>query len=222
MIKNDLRERGYYSVEKIPKQSGITVTWVLLTVFIMAVTFVSAFMIVGSVTVEGRSDSLLWFLDANIMLLIAALILAVFMYLALKLIITLLFCSDKTHSVKLKFLEIKSMPVCFCREAFTVWQTVMIYLTPAAVIYSLVFAMCLMADAGPGIMVILFFISFFLAFDLTLVAYVLYLKVKEKAEYIAVDHHVYGITVFNKTYIRENKQNKRAKKNLKMSESLQS
>jgi hypothetical protein len=216
MIKSDLRERGYYSVEKIPKQSGITVMWILLALFIMVSTFVSAFMIIGSVTVEGRGRSLLAFLDANIMPLIAALILAIFVYLALKLIVTLLFCTDKTHSVKLKFLEIKSMPICFCREAFKVWQTVVIYLAPASIIYSLVFVMCLLAEAGPGIMLILFFISFFLAFDLTLVVYVLYLKVKEKAEYIAIDHHVYGITLFSKPYIRENRN---ATKNLQKFES---
>ena len=127
--------------------------------------------------------------------------------------ITLPFCSEK-NSVKLKFLEIKSMPICFCREAFTVWQTVVIYLAPAAVIYSLLFTMCLLAEAGPGIMIILFFISFFLAFDLTLVVYVLYFKVKEKAEYIAIDHHVYGMTLFNKAYILENKKGEKAKTNV--------
>ena len=209
MVKNDLRDRGYYAVEKIPKAAGITTVWVILTVVIIAATFICAYVIVGDNMDDGKSDNMFAVLDENMMSCLFVLLAALFLYLALKLVITLLFCADKSNSVKLKFLESKAMPICSCREAFKVWQTVVIYLAPVVIIYLPMFIMCVYAAASAGVMIIIFFISFFLAFDLTLIIYVLYFKVKEKIEYISIDHHVYGVTFFNKIYIRENKKTKK-------------
>ena len=206
MVKNDLRERGYYSVEKMPKHSGISAVWAILTIFIIVVTFFSIFFIVGQSQSEDKELSMIAYMFENIMTCLVILIAALFLYLYIKLALTLFFCSDRDTSVKLKFLEIKAMPVCFCREAFKVWQTIVIYLVPAAIIYVIVFIMCVLAEASAGALIILFFMSFFMAFDLTLVIYVIYLRIKDKAEYISIDQHIYDITLYNKTYIRVNKK----------------
>ena len=53
-----------------------------------------------------------------------------------------------------------------------------------------------------------FFMLFFMVFDLTLVIYILIVKIKDKPDYIAIDHHVYGYTVFKKTYVRFSRRKK--------------
>jgi hypothetical protein len=50
-------------------------------------------------------------------------------------------------------------------------------------------------------MTMLFFMSFFLAFDLTLVTYVIAVKLKTNIDYIAINHHIYDITLYRSSYI---------------------
>ena len=51
-------------------------------------------------------------------------------------------------------------------------------------------------------MIILAFMWFFMAFDLTAVLYVLYFKFKEKIDYIAIDHHIFDVTLFRGSYVK--------------------
>jgi len=160
--------------------------------------------------------------SSKIPLYIIELIFAVFFYFGLKLVMTLLFCNDRQNSARLKTLEEKSLPifpVCFCREAFKIWQTAVIYIVPLIIVYSFMFLLCIFdpvdifinggtpfEEVDAGYMTMLFFMSFFMAFDLTLIAYTLYFKIKEKIDYIAIDYHIYGVTLFRKTYVRFNKK----------------
>jgi len=136
-------------------------------------------------------------------------ILFLFIYLALKLIITSIFCKNKDKdSIKIKFLEGYSrMPVCHCREVLKVWQTLLIYFVPFVLVYTGMFYLCYkeMGWYGP----VLFFLLFIMTFDLLPVIYVLYYKIRYGMDYVSVDRHVYEMTLFSKTYIRENKKAKK-------------
>ena len=211
MIKNDLREQGFSVFEKHPKHSKITAIWVFFTLVLITSTFIISLLIVGLapgfedstliVRIVDSFDEILGFPVpyAGYMLL---LILLVAVYFISKLIMTILFCRDKNNSIKLKFLSDKTMPVCYCREAMRVWQIMLIYLAPVVLINSLVFRECLLNASHPGLMFVLFFMSFFTAYDLTLVLYVLFIKIKDGADYISIDHHIYEITLFKKTYVK--------------------
>ena len=123
-------------------------------------------------------------------------------YLGLKLILTITVCRDKNHSIKLKMLVDKVMPVCHCREALKVWQTVLIYVVPFVLAYSLMWALCIWTYGDPSIVLLFFFLSFFFAFDLTAVVYVLAIKIIYKIDYISIDHHIYEITMYKQTYVK--------------------
>ena len=62
-----------------------------------------------------------------------------------------------------------------------------------------------------GYMTMLFFMSFFISFDLTLITYVLFFKIKDKIDYIAADHHIYVVTLFKQTYVRLNRKSNKNK-----------
>ena len=101
------------------------------------------------------------------------------------------------------------MPICYCREALRVWQTVLIYLVPFILMYSLYLFLCVNYIAYPAFIVIFFFMMFFMGFDLTLVIYVLCVKIKEKPDYISIDHHIFSYTLYNKSYVRFSRRNKK-------------
>jgi len=69
--------------------------------------------------------------------------------------------------------------------------------------YSLIFFLCVISGAGAAYIIILFFMGFFIAYDLTLVLHVIFYKIKDGMEYVSIDHHVYYMTLYKKTYIRK-------------------
>lgn len=99
-----------------------------------------------------------------------------FMYLALKLIMTIFVCSNKFSSIKLKFLKHNAMPVCHCKEAMTVKQAFLINFMPAICIYSM---LLIMAIRSPNLFLVIF-MTFFASFDLTAAVYILFYKIKLK------------------------------------------
>jgi hypothetical protein len=106
-------------------------------------------------------------------------------------------------------LKSKAMPVCVCREALKVWQNVLIYFLPIVIMFTPLYIFSIMS-AGAGIYsTILVLLSFFWAFDLTLVIYVLRIRLTESLDYISVDHHVYIMTLFSRTYVRANKKRRK-------------
>ena len=157
MIKSDLRERAYSEVTRNPKKSRIHTLWISLTAVLIAGTFIAVFAVVGPVIGERRDaiDPIGDFMemlsgwfggfgDVIFVLLFfgICLIVTLFIYLFLKLIVTILFCNDKrnrdTHNnIKLKMLEHKALPICDCKEAFKIWQIVLIYLIPVILMYAI-------------------------------------------------------------------------------------
>jgi hypothetical protein len=178
---------------------------------IVSGTFIFILRITGFVSPEEfdfSMDSVLYMSPTMLPVYLFSLIFFVFLHLGLKFAFTFLFCSDRWNSLQLKFLKDKGLPVCYCREAFKVWQTVVIYLVPAVIVYTAMFLISITFVSYPfqeievGFMTMLFFMTFFLAWDLTLITYVLAAKIKDKINYIAINHHVYDITLFRPTYIR--------------------
>jgi hypothetical protein len=207
MIKNKLREMKFFVEFREAKHSAVNFIWVLLT---FAIIFLSSFYIFEISSNISRFDifdpfeSITNALDelfgAGYVLIY--LIFGVFLYLFMKFVMTILFCSDKFYSIRLKMLEGKGLPVCSCKEALKFWQMSLIYLVPVILMYTLMFLLCAYSKANAVYMLILFFLSFFMAFDLTVVVYMFFWKIKDRMDYISVDSHVYQMTLFKKTYIK--------------------
>ena len=209
MVKFNLNEQGFVIKEKITKKYIITILWVIFTVLLITCAFLLLFTI-GRLVRADNGNGLMSF-ETNpqsIPLYFFELVFFVFLYFGLKFIVTFWFCSDKYNSIQLKLLEDNNFPVCNCKEALKVWQTVVIYLIPVITIYTMMFLISVTINGEMfesieiGFMTMLFFISFFMAFDLTLVAYVLFIKIKDKIDYIAIDHHVYKMTLYKETYLK--------------------
>ena len=216
MVKYELRKMGFSVHERRTKKFMINILWIALAVFIIIGTVILALAIIrlrpgeksGMVDVQ-KAD---FIIGGSILVYMLEFIIAVFVWLGLKFAFTFLFCSDRLNSVKLKILEGHGMPVCYCREALKPWQTIVIYAAPAVIIYLVMLLVGLIMVPFPfqeietGFITMLFFMTFFLAWDLTLAIYVLAIKIKDKIEYIAIDRHIYEITLYKSTYIRLGKR----------------
>jgi len=199
--------------DKEPNPTFITVVWVFLTVCIIAGTFTAVLATVGKIPGDSVDPLEKFYENAGAFAYITVMVLPLILYMEFKFIMTLLCChASAKSSIHLKLLEGTAMPVCFCREAFRVWQTVLIYCVPIALMYLPIFYLCLTSGAGPIYIIILFFMGFFMAYDLTLVLYVLFYKIKDKMDYISIDHHVYYLTLYKKPYANTSK--KAAKENI--------
>jgi hypothetical protein len=206
MIKYDLRQQNYKLKDKENNDSLVTLIWVVLTGLIIFGTFNGITAAVKNFPDLVNGDPLAVLNEyfggfAFIIIMFGPMIL----YMILKFIMTVIFChASPASSIKLKLLENNGMPVCLCREAFKTWQTVLIYCAPVFIIYLLMFWLCVASSPGNGIyMTIFFFTIFFMCYDLTLVLYVLFYKIKDRMDYIAIDHHVYMLTLYHKSYYKE-------------------
>ena len=225
MIKSDLRERGYSVVEEFPRESKVNILWAVLTWIFVIGTFSALFFLTQPDVDKKMPDDLLLymiksagrvltlgFFESEVAGYLVFAVFMLFVYLFMKLFMTILFCR-KSESIKMRFLENKGIPICYCREALRVWQTVLIYLVPFVLMYSLYLFLCMHYQGNAGFVVLFFCMMFFLVFDLTLVLYVLAIKIKEKPDYISIDFHIYGYTLYRKTYVKfNNKKRKKAKK----------
>jgi hypothetical protein len=213
MIKNDLRNTGYQADFIEPKESPISFIWAVLTLAMMAASVLGVLILTKDMSAVDAVDPLgdfhaFIFEAFGTAGIVIYLLLYLAVYFGLKAIMTLLVCKDKKRSIMLKILThkgIQILPVCHCKEALKVWQTVLIYLVPAAFMYSSLFALSVASKGSILYLPMLALLSFFIAFDLTLVLYVLFFKIKNGADYISVDLHVYQMTAFSKP-AEENKR----------------
>ncbi|MCL2813507.1 MAG: hypothetical protein FWD23_02785 [Oscillospiraceae bacterium] len=132
------------------------------------------------------------------------LILLEFMYLAVKLAVTRFVCHDKESGIQLKVPQGTAIPTCACGEALSLRHILTAYLVPFVFIYSLLIASCAGTDSINKLVcytVMAVFMSFFLAYDLTLVLYSVYLKLRYKPDYISINHHIYDVTLYKKSYV---------------------
>ena len=223
MKKHELREQGFSVEEIFPKKRTINILWLIFTGLMIVGTYIALFAVIGySPNRAGSSPIDIGVNFGKIPVYFIELIIFIFVYFGLKLAAALIFCKDKDNSAKLKTIEEKTLPifpVCFCREAFKVWQTVVMYAAPLIFVYACMFFLCMFQpvdvilggarafeEVDAGYMTMLFFMSFFMAFDITLIAYTLYFKIKNKIDYISVEYHIYGVTLYKKTYVKFNRK----------------
>ena len=128
-----------------------------------------------------------------------------YLYLATKFITTLFVCQNKKNGTKIKILKGNAMPVCSSQEAFSLWHILVSYLIPFVFMYSLLLGLCASANDGAFLVnhtIAAVFMSIFLAYDLTLVLYAVYMKIRHRMDYISIDHHFYEVTLFTKSYVK--------------------
>ena len=116
-------------------------------------------------------------------------------------------CKEKAKSVSVKMLRSKGMMMLHCKEALKVWQVIIIYTVPVAILYFSLFALSVVSG-GTHILYfpMLVLLSFFMAFDIVVVLYVLFYKIKDGADYISIDRHVYQMSTFNRACYEENEE----------------
>ena len=236
MRKDYLREQGYSEVEEIPRPVIINTLWAVFTVAFIIGTFIGIFFVIdvilGGANIGGGNavpdDDILILIIKTIGRAIGApfgraddteafgylifMTLTLLLYLCLKLFMTILFCY-KPNNIQMKLLEGKGIPICGCKEALRVWQTLLIYFVPFILMYGF-YVFLFMRYQGSSIyaifMVIFFIMMIFMALDFTLIIYVLRLRITKKIDYISIDQHIFRYTLFKKSYVSFS--NKKAKK----------
>ena len=181
MVKHDLREQGYSVVERTNKKSVITLLWVGFTFLMVAGAAILIVSVIGyadsSGDAEGEHSPIAsggWDVasaEHGILFLLfffVELVGSLAIYFTAKFLITWLVCSDRYNSIRFKLLENNSLPVCHCKEALTVWQTMLIHLFPAVIGYGYMVGRCAYQVYVSGMrstfMLTFVFISFFMAF----------------------------------------------------------
>jgi len=219
MKKNDLREQGYSVTERYQNHTIIGIICLILTFLLIAGTVLAISVITNIFELEdfgggnkGNTNIVIYLFNLILSFtgfwgFLAVMVLFYFLYVGIKLLMTISVCNDKINNIKLKILEMKGMPVCHCGEALTVGQTVWVYCGPVVFMYSLLLILSL-ATFNLDIQTMLFvqtmmwFMCFFFAFDLTVILYTWFFKIKYKIDYIAVDFHIYQVTLYNSTYVK--------------------
>ena len=205
MKKHVIREMGLEPVDKIAngwQKLIIIIFWLVLSASIIAVTFSSLVKIVKLLNpppddyyIASQGIDISWqegLLTFHLITLLGTFV----VWLLLKSVMATLFCEDKVHGVKIKFLENSVVPTSYCSEGMKIWQMVLVYLVPVVSIYIAMFILCILMDAEGGFMTVFCLVSLFMVLDIELIAYMLILKIKDKAKYISVNNHIYNITVF--------------------------
>ena len=209
ITKNNLREQTSAS-PKTSKKLGRYISHLALALLIL-VAFLYLLMMVSEIAdsgsrsggsdVDSGTPAFDFFAFFGEFVIIVLLVLLEIMYLAAKLVATIFVCHDKKNGIKLKILKDTAMPVCSCQEAVSFWHIVVSYLIPLVFIYSVLLWMCGTQNSENVVYAFLLsiFMSFFMAYDLTLVVYAIYLKMRHRMDYISIDHHIYEVTLFKKS-----------------------
>lgn len=150
-------------------------------------------------------DLLLYFLTSVVgyIAVFVLIIIFIFIYLVVKLIMTRLICKEKERIIKLQIM--KGMPVCYYNGALKFWHIIAVYFLPVIFMYSLLYVLMIRSEFVAYYFMVFFFVLIFLTFDLTAVIYTLFFKIKDKPDYISLDHHIYEVTLFKQSYVKFNK-----------------
>ena len=212
MIKNNLREKGFSEDYKEPREFPISAVWAILTLAIIAVSFFGVLELAKEFKGVDAYDPLSVIINFIFGIfgiplgVVVFVLLFVIIYFALKIIMTLLVCKDKINSIRIRMLKGRGIPVCYCKEALKVWQTVLIYIAPVAFMYFSMFTLSVISGGSHILYLpVIVLLSFLMAFDLTLVLHVLFYKIKDGIDYISIENHVYQMTMFKKP-VDENKK----------------
>lgn len=218
ITKRNLRDQNAYAPPKVPKRHAKYILRMVLALLIIAATFYFLTMISEvpeNAPRSGSTSSIKGFDLIGVILGVFASIgpLSIFvytvfwelLYLVLKCAVTKFVCHKKSKDTHLTILKDTSMPVCSCKEAFSLRHVLFAYLLPFAFMYSTLLLLCATADdvaALGNYMITAIFMSFFMSYDLTLVFYSIYLKMRHKMDYISINRHIYEVTLFKKSFIK--------------------
>ena len=203
MLRSRLLNNGYHFEMKEPKKAVINFIWAVFTVlFVIPAGMIYMMMLNGDI--EDIMIISLPYIDFDIAIINIMFIAIPFIYFLLREFLTALFRSDAGDYTGNKIspnATNKEMPIISHREAFRPWQIIVIYLTPLLFIYPLLFIVNIISGGNINLLILTLIMSFLMAFDLALVIYVLFLKIRYTSEYIAVNNHIYSLTLYSEKYI---------------------
>ena len=116
-------------------------------------------------------------------------------------------CCFNDKKVYLKLTTNTGMPVWACRETFKPWQIILIYSSPVILLYPVLLILGIISGGEIYLLVLIIIMSFLMSYDIALIIYVLFLKIY-KPDYIALDNHVYNLTLYYKTPVIESEHKK--------------
>jgi hypothetical protein len=199
MLRYDLLENGYHFKTIEPKKSVVNLIWAAF-----ALLFIALAMLIYLSIFTGYIERInlpLFYVDIHVYVLNTIFIITPVIYFVLKELLTALASSYKKEKVEMKLHSDTGMAITAGREAFRTWQIIRIYLIPLIFIYPLLIMVGILSGGNIFLLVLTLIMSFYMAFDLTLVIYVLYLKMRYNADYVAIKNHVYMLTLYSKKYI---------------------
>jgi hypothetical protein len=157
MLKNELRDKGFDGQQQIPSGWTIGLIWAVLAVIMIVFSLQGSLAIASAFGISAESEmnylmefneNLIAFMgDTAAVPIIILFVLCLILYFGLKCIITRLFCEGKS-SVALVMKN--AMPICLCREALKVSQTIFIYIIPAFLVYTLLFILSVFSAFDVG------------------------------------------------------------------------
>ena len=200
MLRNDLLENGYNFETIEPKKYIINLLWTGVALIFIVPVLVLYFLIIN----DYLADISLPYIDLSATVINITFIAVPVIYFILKEILTSLLSSDKNgknKNIQMKYTPDTGIPVWVGREAFKTWQILIIYLTPLILIYPLLILASIVSGGNINLLVLFLIMTFFMSSDLTLVIYVLNLKIRYNADYVAVKNHVYMLTLYSRESI---------------------
>lgn len=201
MLKQILRENNY---EQTIKQMNLKIFNFLSGIFVVTyiiILFISVSGIRGlTVAIKSRAERLLD-REPTVYFYLAVITASIFIYFGLIKIMTMICCKSRNKSTKLRFIRHINMPVCVCCEGLKAYQIVLIYMIPMFLTSVSLVIFCIMTG-DMGVMLMSFFFGVIISPDASLLLYIAYLNVKEKPDYISVENHIRGITLY-KLYQRQ-------------------
>jgi len=193
MLRNNLLENKYNFERKMPNKWLISALWIFLCLIFLSLSF-GVFML----AVKLDSPERVHLVDYGLLPYIIIFSVVAFIYFGLKIRMTSLFCHNKKHNMTVRVNDEDGFPVLACKEALKTWQIILIHSIPAVLAYFILSIIIMLVAFDVFCVILLFIGAFVVAYDLSLVICVLCMKARYKPEYIALNHHLYDMTLYTK------------------------
>jgi len=190
MLRHDLLDKGYHFEQKEPIKPIINLLWLFFSALFITTGVAFFFAIYKDVfdffpTVDFNAGVL------NFIFISTPLI-----YFVIKAVLTYIYCSGKPKNIRMKLTSNTGMPVWVCRDAFKTRQIIFMYLIPVVLIYPPLYVLGAWSGGNMYLLVLIIIMSFLMSYDLILIIYVIFLRVKYNADYTAINNHAYNLTLY--------------------------
>jgi len=212
MLRNNLLENGYHFKMIEPKKTIINLIWAAWSLLLM----VPVILIYLAMYSGGTENIPLPYINFPIIVVNIMFFVMPAIYLIMKEILTSFFCTERNRNIEMKLHSHTDMPINAQREAFKAWQLIMIHSVPFIIVYPLLFIITVVSGANINLFIVDSVMAFLISFDLTLAIYMLFVKIKDDANYIALNSHIYSFTLYSLTnkYIEREKYTDKIKDKL--------